>query len=329
MDLEVPCVPELLVIEPVFAERLWGGTALRQMFGTGVPAGVIGECWAVSGMAGMSGEIRSGAPEGLTLRQAWSGGLVTGEQEPGEFPLLCKFLDPRDWLSVQVHPDDERARTLEGQPRGKAECWLVVSCSDGAELILGHTAESADRLRAALDDGTLMNHLIKVPVVQDDFFMVAAGEVHSLGPDLLVYEVQQSSDITYRLYDFDRIGLDGQPRELHVDKGFSVVTAPHHPEAARTAGPWESTGPHSRARVLVDRPQFRVSRWETLHGTFPMTAPSYRVLTFIGGGGTVTTQWESLEVGLGTSLVVPAGTGPIEVAGDLVVIATDPGPELD
>lgn len=321
-------MPELLVVEPVFAERLWGGTTLRAWFGAAVPDGIIGECWAVSGMPGMSGFIRSGAPEGFTVRQAWAAGLVTGHEEPGDFPLLCKFLDPQDWLSVQVHPDDEQAQALEGQPRGKAECWLVVSCQDDAALILGHTADTADELRRALAEGTLMEHLITVPVEQDDFFMVSAGEVHSVGPGMLVYEVQESSDITYRLYDFDRVGPDGRTRELHVDRGFSVVSAPHDPAAARTAGPWAPTGVNSRMRVLVDCPQFRVERWETQRGSFVLDAAGYVVLSLIGGSGRARTSEGSVELGLGTSVIVPAGTGPVEVSGDLILVATHPGAEL-
>ncbi len=321
-------MPELLVVEPVFAERLWGGTTLRAWFGAAVPDGIIGECWAVSGMPGMSGFIRSGAPEGFTLRQAWAAGLVTGREEPGDFPLLCKFLDPQDWLSVQVHPDDAQAQALEGQPRGKAECWLVVSCQDDAALILGHTADSAEDLRQSLLDGTLMEHLVTVPVAQDDFYMVHAGVVHSVGPGMLVYEVQESSDITYRLYDFDRVGPDGRTRELHIDKGFSVVSAPHDPAAARTAGRWEPTGVNSRTRVLVDCPQFRVERWETQRGSFVLDPADYLVMTVIGGSGRAQAPGNSVDLGLGTSLVVPAGTGQVEVSGDLILIATHPGPEL-
>ena len=320
-------MPELLVIEPVFAERVWAGTTLKEIYGPAVPDGHIGECWAVSGMPGMSGQVRGAAP-GTTLRDAWTAGWVTGRPESGDFPLLCKFLDPQGWLSVQVHPDDAQAQALESQPRGKAECWLVVSCSPGAELILGHDADTADQLRAALADGTLMEHLNLVPVEQDDFFMVPAGLVHSLGPGMLVYEVQESSDITYRLYDFDRVGLDGRPRELHVDKGFSVVSAPHDPAAVLTAGPWQDAGPHSRRRVLTDCPQFRVERWETQGGSFRMESAGYRVLTFIGGGGRLRAATQELEIGLGTSVVIPVGTGPVDIAGDLIVVATEPGPDL-
>jgi len=317
----------MLVVEPVFAERVWGGTELRRWYGPAVPDGVIGECWAVSGLPGMSGHVRD-AGQGFTLADAWAQGLVTGAPEPGEFPLLCKLLDPQDWLSVQVHPDDAQARALEGMPRGKAECWLVVAAQPGAELILGHRAGSPDELRRALADGTLMDLLVRVPVTTDDFFMVAAGELHSLGPGVLVYEVQQGSDVTYRLYDFDRIGLDGQPRALAVDKGFSVVRAPHDPGISRTAGPWQPTGLHARWRVLVDCPQFRVERWETLHGHFTIDVTDYRVLTVVGGGGTVRAGEDGVEVGLGTSLVVPRGTGPVQVSGDLILVASTPGPEL-
>ncbi len=320
-------MPELLVVEPVFAERLWGGSTLRRWFGGAVPEGVIGECWSVSGMAGMSGAVHNGQVSGMTLRDAWSTGLVTGSPREDDFPLLCKLLDPQDWLSVQVHPDDAQAQALEGQPRGKAESWLVVSAGPGAELILGHRAQSAAQLREALAAGHLMDLLVRVPVSQDDFFMVGAGEVHSLGPDLLVYEVQQSSDITYRLYDFDRTGLDGRPRELHVDKGFSVVRAPHDPQAVRTAGDWQPWG-GGRTKVLVDCPQFRVSRWELLHAQAVMEAPSFRVLTVIGGWGTLTTGSGSVEVGMGSSVVVPVGAGPITVAGDMIMVGTDPGPQL-
>ncbi len=322
-------MPDLLLIEPVFAARVWGGHELERWFAGRIPDGVIGECWSISGMPGMSGHLMAGGPSELTLADAWAQGLVTGRPEAGSFPLLCKLLDPQDWLSVQVHPDDAQAQALEDQPRGKAECWLILHAQEDAELILGHRAETVEELRRSLDDGTMLDLLVHVPVQQDDFFMVGAGEVHSLGPGLLVYEVQQSSDITYRLYDFDRVGLDGTPRELHIDKGFAVVHAPHDPRAARTAGPWTATGVNARWRVLTDVPQFRVERWETLHGSFQIQSPQFWTLTIVSGGGWVSTADEEHEVGLGTSLVIPAGAGPVTVRGDLISVATHPGPLAD
>ena len=320
---------ELLVVEPVFAQRLWGGSALGHMFGAAVPEGVIGECWAVSGMPAMSGVVHCDGPaDGMTLRQAWSEGFVTGSPRTDELPILCKFLDPQDWLSVQVHPDDAQAQALEDEPRGKAECWLVLHAEPGAELMLGHTAPTAETLRSALEEGTLDQHLVHLPVKQDDFFMVAAGEVHSLGAGLLVYEVQQSSDITYRLYDFDRVGLDGQPRELHVDKGFSVVTAPHDPDLALTAQDWRPLGAGARTRVLADVPAFRVSRWEAKDSSFILESEGYQIVTVIGGGGELVSAGGEVHVGLGTSLVIPAGVGPVTATGTLHAIVTEPGPAV-
>ena len=167
---------------------------------------------------------------------------------------------------MQVHPNDEQAQALEGQPRGKAECWLVVSCQPGAELILGHTAASGAELRDSMLAGHAhVTHLTHVHGAAGRLLHGRRRRGALPRTGLLVYEVQQSSDITYRLYDFDRTGLDGQPRELHVEKGFSVVI-PHDPQAAKTAGPWQDLPSRSRRRTLVECPQFQVSRWESLHG---------------------------------------------------------------
>ncbi len=151
--------------------------------------------------------------------------------------------------------------------------------------------------------------------------------MHSLGPRLLIYEVQQSSDLTYRLYDFDRVGLDGQQRPLHVEKGFSVVTAPHDAATARTAGPWQAAG-SGRSRLLVDCPQFRVTQWDVVDGACDLSAPSYRVLTVLGGSGTLEAETGTVEVGLGTSVVIPVGAGRVTLRGTVVAVTTDPGPDV-
>ncbi len=153
--------------------------------------------------------------------------------------------------------------------------------------------------------------------------------MHSLGPGVLVYEVQQSSDLTYRLYDFDRVGPDGRLRDLHVDKGFGVVTAPHDEAATQTAGTWEEVGEGARrgcwstarrSTSSVGRPARAVSR---------SRRPTYRVLTVVGGHASLHTTGQSVEVGLGTSVVIPVGTGPVHVDGDVIMVVTDPGPEVD
>lgn len=317
---------QVLQIEPVFAERLWGGTTLRSWYGDAVPDATIGECWAVSGLPGQSGRVGSGAPEGTTLQQAWADGLVTGSPRSDDFPLLCKILDPADWLSVQVHPNDEQAREFEDQPRGKAECWYVLSCEPGAELIMGHRRDRAEELRADLAAGQLMPQLITHPVHPGSFFMVPAGCVHAVGPGMLVYEVQQSSDTTYRLYDFDRVGVDGSPRELHVDKGFAVVTAPYDPATSLTAEAAHDTE-YGTQRQLVANDFFTVTHWR-IDGEADLSTANYRILTVIDGVGSLRSGDDECPLQRGVSLVVPSGADPVIVAGDLAVITTDPGPGL-
>jgi mannose-6-phosphate isomerase len=299
---------------------------LHQWFPDQVPDAVIGEAWVVSGLPGMAGAVTSGAPAGYTLDRAWSDGLVTGSPRDDDFPLLCKFLDPADWLSVQVHPDDEQAERLEGEPRGKAECWYVLDAVPGAELIMGHRRESAEQLARDLAAGDLMDQLVTHPVHSGSFFMVPAGCVHAVGPGVLVYEVQQSSDITYRLYDFDRVGADGSPRDLHVDKGFSVVTAPFDPATSLTAEQPRSTEFGSR-RLLVANEHFSVQRWD-IDGAADITPDRFRVLTVIEGSGQIESDGDVVSVRRGTSMVIPTGVASVRAAGAMAIMTTDPGPGL-
>lgn len=315
-----------LVVEPVFAERLWGGTALRGWFGDQVPDAVIGEAWVVSGLPGMASAVVSGAPDGYTLDRAWADGLVTGSPREDDFPLLCKFLDPADWLSVQVHPDDRQAQQLEGEPRGKAECWYILDAVPGAELIMGHRRGSAVELAHDLESGDLMDQLVTQPVHSGSFFMVPAGCVHAVGPGVLVYEVQQSCDITYRLYDFDRVDAHGVGRELHVDKGFSVVTAPFDPTASLTAEEPVATGFGTR-RLLVSNEHFTVQRWD-IEAPADITSSQFRVVTVIEGSGVIEYDEGTLPVSRGASLVIPTAGSPVRAAGAMAIITTDPGPGL-
>lgn len=316
---------EVLVVEPVFAARVWGGDILATWYGDKVPGDTtIGECWAISGRPGSSGAITHGAPAGFTLADAWAAGLVTGSPRDDDFPLLCKLIDTRDWLSVQVHPNDEQALELEGEPRGKAECWFVLHADPDAELILGHSAETPTQLATSLADGTMFSKMIRRPVSAGSFFMVPPGSVHAIGPGLLVYEVQQSSDTTYRIYDFNRLGLDGRPRELHVKKSFSVAQIPHDPTVSMTASAPVST-PYGLRQDLVSNEHFFVVR-HVVCANLPLVSSTYQLLTVIAGAGQLRTPEGVLPVVRGTSLVVPAGATGVSIEGNLELILSEPGP---
>lgn len=313
-----------LVLAPVFKERLWGGQRLSEWYGDLVPDGTIGEAWAISGMPGDAGLVVDGPGAGGTLDEAWRSGLVTGTPRDDDFPLLVKLLDPADWLSVQVHPDDDQARLLEDQPRGKAECWLIVEAAPGAEIILGHRDETAAALRRAFDDRVLETRLLRQPVGPGSFFMIPAGCVHAIGPGMLIYEVQQASDITYRMYDFDRRDKDGRPRDLHVDKAFSVITAPYDVARSLTALPARPAA-GGTVRPLVDNDHFTVRELRIDGRAAVGSAEQFELLTVVGGSGILTVDGVDRELPRGTSLVLPAGVLG-SIAGTLTVVATRPGP---
>ena len=311
-----------LFVEPVFKERVWGGTTLREWYPDLIPPGTIGEAWAISGLPGDSSIVTEGPGAGGTLAEAWGDGRVTGRRESGDFPLLAKLLDPTDWLSVQVHPDDLEARQLEGQERGKAECWYVISAEPGAELILGHDLPDAAAMRASLAANALDQHLIREAVAPGAFFLVPAGCVHAVGPGQLIYEVQQSSDITYRLYDFGRPGLDGRPRELHLDKGLAVVRA-FEPRATRTAGqPLAVAG--GSIRALVSNEHFRVDE-HRIDGTCELPpSETFRLATVLAGQGVLIACGEEHVLKRGASFVLPTGSDPVQVTGALMLIVSAP-----
>jgi mannose-6-phosphate isomerase len=213
-----------LAIVPDEREAIWGGTALVARYGKhAAPDARVGESWeCYDGNA-----VGNGAFAGATIGElrARLGAELMGAADPSApFPLLTKLIDARAALSVQVHPDDAYARRVEGAPNGKTECWYVLEADPGAEIVLGWNrattrAEYLERVReASLDDV-----LRRVPARAGDAFYLPAGTLHAIGAGIVLFETQQTSDLTYRIYDYDRRGADGKPRELHVEKAADVL----------------------------------------------------------------------------------------------------------
>lgn len=213
-----------LPIEPKEVPLIWGGDALVRRFGKhGDPNAAIGEsweCWDENQIAG--GELR-----GRTIAQlrAAFGHDVVGALDPGQmFPILTKLIDARQSLSVQVHPDDAYAQRVEQQPFGKTECWYILDAQAGASIVLGWKRDtSREEYLARVKDGTLGELLRHVPVHPGDVFYLPAGTLHAIGAGIILFETQQASDLTYRIFDWNRIGADGKPRQLHVEKAADVL----------------------------------------------------------------------------------------------------------
>lgn len=220
-----------LTFEPVFRDYIWGGRTLETRFGRTLPPGIVAESWDISGHPSSPTLVDVGSLKGLTLPQVQArlGKALVGTRsrwatERGKFPLLVKLLDANRALSVQVHPPDEYALTHEKGELGKTEMWYVLCARPDAQLIYGLARETgAEEFRAALQAGTLSDLLHYLPIREGDAIFVPAGAIHALLEGAVVAEIQQNSDTTYRVYDWGRLGDDGQPRPLHIDKALAVI----------------------------------------------------------------------------------------------------------
>lgn len=216
---------EPIFLEPVLKETIWGGKRLAE-YGYKLPSDTVGEAWAISGHPHGDCVIRSGAWKGQTLGGLWKEhpelfGNPVGEQ----FPLLIKIIDARTDLSIQVHPDDAYASAHEGGSLGKTECWYILDCEPGTEIVIGHNARTKEELCRMMDEGKWDELIRKVPVHPGDFFQIDPGCVHAIKGGTLILETQQSSDITYRVYDYGRL-QNGKPRALHLRQSKDVISVP-------------------------------------------------------------------------------------------------------
>jgi mannose-6-phosphate isomerase len=219
-----------LTFEPVLKDYIWGGRNLAR-FGRVLPPGVTAESWEIAGHENGTTRVDNGpwAGKPLTELQKELGLALIGRnnawaQERGKFPLLVKLLDANRPLSVQVHPDDKYALANEGNELGKSEMWVVLHAAADARLILGVKPGATRALfREAIHDGRLEPLLHSFPVKAGDHVCVPAGSLHAIMGGLIIAEIQQNSDTTYRVYDWNRVGADGTPRPLHVDKALDVI----------------------------------------------------------------------------------------------------------
>ncbi len=219
-----------LKFSPILKEKVWGGIELKRLLGKEIEhLPNCGESWELSGIPGSESTVRNGFLAGNRLTElieVYMGDLVGDhvfEKHGTSFPLLFKFIDTADDLSIQVHPDDRMAFEKH-QSQGKAELWYVLDADPGAELILGLQEDSSpEEFRRQLENKTLRSLLKSYKVQKGDVFYIPTGQVHAIGRGIRLCEIQQASDITYRVYDWDRPGIDGKPRKLHIEEGLQAI----------------------------------------------------------------------------------------------------------
>ncbi|CAM3889580.1 mannose-6-phosphate isomerase, class I [Alkalicoccus chagannorensis] len=312
----------LLKLKPMLKEKIWGGTALAS-FGYELPGEQTGECWGISGHGSATNEVASGPYAGRTLRELWQEEPhLFGMTKKKEFPLLVKLLHAADDLSVQVHPDDAYAEEQEGYPYGKTECWYIVSADPGAELVLGHNAATREELETMVHEGRWEDVFRRKPVKAGDFVYVPAGTVHAIGAGIVLLEVQQSSDITYRFYDYDRPGQDGSLRELHVEDSIACTTVPHQD---RTPKRWRWQEDDVLVEELIDTDYFSVRSLQLDGKMMLRKRAPYQLVTVLDGAGTACVKGETYEVKKGDHLVVPADIPSVKWEGQLQVVVAEPG----
>ena len=215
-----------LTFEPIFMERIWGGRRLESHFGKHLPSQkLIGESWEIVDRPEAQSIVRSGPLRGKSLHELWTqhrGEIFGDVPDTSRFPLLLKLLDAHDKLSLQVHPPEEVAGRLGGEP--KTEFWYVAAADPGAELYLGfREAITRDQFKKALRDGTAADHIHKVRVQSGDAAFLPSGRFHALGAGNAVIEIQQNSDTTYRVFDWNRVDDKGKQRQLHIDQALQCI----------------------------------------------------------------------------------------------------------
>lgn len=314
--------PYPLQFNPEMKERVWGGRALEQ-FGLQLPDGPIGEGWMIADHPNGTTKVANGELAGFGLDEVREkyGATLFGTKSlslpSNRFPLLIKLLDCNDDLSVQVHPDNDYPELPEGE-LGKTEMWYVLDAKPGAKIIYGLKAGiDRDSFARGIAEGRIMDCLQEVEVSAGDSFYIPAGTVHALCAGVLVAEIQQNSDTTYRLYDYDRPGLDGKPRELHIEHSLNVTV---YGDSGATRLKTNASAPNEWLR-LASSPYFVVEKG-TANGSWKLaTSPeSFAIIVVCDGSGTLMWDGGSLDVGRGDCFLLPASLGSYSLNGQLTVL---------
>jgi mannose-6-phosphate isomerase len=310
-----------LTFQPIFKERIWGGRELERLYQKALPPKVpIGESWEVSDRPGDENLIANGALAGKSLRWLMENHAseVLGNVKPAagnRFPLLCKILDAREKLSLQVHPPASKAAELGGEP--KTEMWYIADASPDADLFVGlkrgvMPAEFEKKIRT----GTIAECFHRIPVRSGDTMFLPSGRVHAIGAGLVIFEIQQNSDTTYRVFDWNRVGLDGKPRELHIAQSLASIDFNDF-EPPLVDSEFSSAG-RFNIRPLARHSLFKTDVFRALAAeTIVFRQPRCRILAVLEKTVVATANNISVELKPGQFCLLPASLGEVALASDV------------
>ncbi|MBR4171432.1 MAG: class I mannose-6-phosphate isomerase [Kiritimatiellae bacterium] len=322
-------IQQPLVFNPVYCKNIWGGCLIAAMPRRSFVPSPCGESWELSAHPAGTTSVRIGAFKGALLSQlteTFGASLIgTSASSPTRFPLLFKIIDAMDRLSVQVHPNDANASLTKGEP--KSEMWYVLDTAPDACVYAGlKPGTDAQMFAAAIRDGTAADRMFRLPVRRGDALYIPGGLVHAIGPGCLIYEVQQSSNTTYRLFDWNRVDASGEPRELHVEKGLLSIDWMLPPPSLRRAVPLAREGRNAWGDVLktpyFHLRQVRVREQEKI----PLDGTTFHALFTLRGGAKITCGGVTVELAANSSCLVPAdgveySVEPVETETELLITA--------
>lgn len=320
--------PFLLI--PVGKDYLWGGNRLNDDFSKGIDMKPLAETWECSTHPNGMSIVGSGEHAGELLKTVLSQSpeyLGTHSQKNAELPVLIKLIDAKENLSVQVHPDDDYANKVENGQKGKTEFWYVIDATKDAQIVYGFHHD-CDRLtiEKSIENGTLEYYLQKIPVKQDDVFLIKSGTVHAIGAGTLVAEIQQCSDLTYRLYDYDRTDKNGKKRELHIEKALDVTnmkaaSEPKQPMRVLKFSPGCAIELLERCQYFqVERMLINTERIREMV-SFQTDELSFKVLLCIGGCGAISFEKERINIFKGDCIFVPSDSVNIKLHGKMQILS--------
>lgn len=315
-----------LKLKPAVKEIIWGGDKLKTDYNKSAPFEKLAESWELTVRPDGMNIIENGECAGMTLGDYLEPLLIGKNYNGDRFPLLIKFIDARDRLSIQVHPSDEYAMKNEGE-YGKTEMWYIVEAEEGAELVFGLNNENGEEYSKeifdrAVESGRVESLLHRVKVHPGDVYFIPSGLIHAIGAGILICEIQQNSNVTYRVYDYNRPGKDGKPRELHVAKAREVIVnySPAQLESLRFSGNADIT-----PELLATCDKFTVHKYEiTGERSLTVSDESFVSLTFTSGSGEIICGGESYKFEKGDTYFLPAGLGKIDIkSADAVCVAAE------
>ena len=310
-------------LKPAYKNYIWGGEKLRSIYGKETNIRPIAESWELSCHPDGLSTIDGGVYDGKTLKTYINenSGCLGTLCKFDELPILIKLIDAKDNLSVQVHPNDEQAKAWENQ-NGKTEMWYVVQADKGAKITCGMKKDiTEEEFKKAIKNNTVEELLNTVPSKKGDVFFVEAGTVHAIGKGNVIAEIQQNSNVTYRLYDYGRIGKDGKTRELHVEKGVKASNL-------KTNKPRKIPTCSVGTRLLGSCEYFAVKEIK-VSGSITLCADekSYHAIMAVDGEAEIVTDNNSQKIKLGETVFIPANAGKYTLSGKSTILLTTNQPD--